>query len=277
MANYIGKKPEARNEGRSIVVYGPPFVGKTTSLADPDVRVLLADMDHNTSPLDDATNVDIFPIDSYEEYLVFKESVERGYFTIDKQGKFVSQGVQKIELQQYDIIAFDSFTRFEELIKRYVATVYAPNRKREISDKFGAQTDWDDLQTIEVQQVRDWQALTRTKGFNVFWIGHDMSMKENPNAENMVTGIRLALQGKYAAPRIMGAVDAVVYFAKISQPNKDNPKQTDIVRGMYTQQHGVIQADARLSVAKREKLPTFYPNPKWSKILPYLGYTKAEK
>lgn len=267
-ANYIGKKPEARGEGRSIVVYGAPFVGKTTSLADPDVKVLLCDMDHNTSPLDDADNVTIYPVDSYEEYLEFKTSLERGYFIINKE---------KVPATGFDIIAFDSFTRFEELIKIYVRKTFAPNRKREIAEKFGAQSDWQDLQDIEVQQVRDWQAMTRTKGFNVFWIGHDMTLFENPNAENQATNIRLALQGKYAAPRIMGAVDAVVYFAKVSVPNKEDPKKTDVIRGMYTQQNGIIQADARLSVAKREKLPTFYPNPKWSKILPYLGYTKAEK
>jgi hypothetical protein len=268
MANYLGKKRESVAEGRSIVVYGAPFVGKTTSLADPDVRVLLCDMDHNTSPLDDATNVDIYPIDSYEEYLEFKQSIERGYFIIDKE---------RIPVDTYDIIAFDSFTRFEELIKRYVRESFAPNRKREIAEKFGAQSDWQDLQDIEVQQVRDWQAMTRTKGFCVLWLGHDMALHQNPNAENLVTSIQLALQGKYASSRIMGAVDAVVYFAKMEQPSKEDPKKKEIVRGMYTQQHGVIQADARLSVEKRQKLPTFYPNPKWSKILPYLGYVKSEK
>lgn len=268
MANYLGRKPELKGEGRSIVVYGPPFVGKTTSLADPEVKVLLCDMDHNTSPLDDADNVTIYPVDSYEEYLEFKKSVERGYFVIDKE---------KVPASGFDIIAFDSFTRFEELIKKYVRTSFAPNRKREIAEKFGAQSDWQDLQDIEVQQVRDWQAMTRSHGFNVFWIGHDMTLFENPNAESMATSIRLALQGKYASSRIMGAVDAVVYFAKISVANKDNPKQMDIVRGMYTQQNGIIQADARLSVEKREKLPTFYRDPKWSKILPYLGYRKVEK
>jgi hypothetical protein len=277
MANYLGKKPEQRKEGRSIVAYGPPFVGKTTSLADPDVRVLLADMDHNTSPLDTAENVDIFPIDSYEDYLVFRESVERGYFMMDKNGFFVLQGVQKIEMQEYDIIAFDSFTRFEELIKRYVRETFAPNRKRELAEKFGAQSDWQDLQDIEVQQVRDWQQLTRTKGFNVIWIGHDMTLFNDPNAESRPTHIQLALQGKYASSRIMGAVDAVVYFAKVSRPSKADPKVMELVRGMYTQQFGITQADMRLPVEKREKLQNFIPNPKWSKILPYLGYTKPEK
>lgn len=277
MANYLGKKPEQRKEGRSIVAYGPPFVGKTTSLADPDVRVLLADMDHNTSPLDDAENVDIFPIDSYEDYLVFRASVERGYFMMDKNGVFVLQGVQKIEMQEYDIIAFDSFTRFEELIKRYVRETFAPNRKRELAEKFGAQSDWQDLQDIEVQQVRDWQQLTRTKGFNVIWLGHDMTLYNDPNAESRATHIQLALQGKYASSRIMGAVDAVVYFDKISVQSKEDPKKTEIVRGMYTQQVGIKQSDVRLPIEKREKLPTWVPNPKWSKILPYFGYTKAEK
>jgi hypothetical protein len=226
-------------------------------------------MDHNTSPLDDAGNVTIYPVDTYEQYLEFRASVERGYFIIDKE---------KIPLEQYDIIAFDSFTRFEELVKSYVRRVFAPNRKREIAEKFGAQSDWQDLQDIEVQQVRDWQAMTRTKGFNVIWIGHDMALHENPNAEAMVTRIQLALQGKYASPRIMSAVDGVVYFAKESKPapTPQNPRATEVIRGCYTQQFGVTQADVRLSVEKREKLPAFVPNPKWSKLLPYFGYKKKE-
>lgn len=268
MARYLGVPPEARAEGRSIVAYGPPFVGKTTSLADPDVKVLLCDMDHNTSPLDDADNVTVYPIDDYEGYLEFKTSVERGYFVIDKK---------KIPCEGYDIIAFDSFTRFEELIKSYVRRVFAPNRKREIAEKFGAQSDWQDLQDMEVQQVRDWQSMTRTKGFNVIWIGHDMTLFENPNAESMATNIRLALQGKYASPRIMGAVDAVVYFTKFTAPSKEDPKKMEVVRGVYTQQHGITQADVRLPVEKRKALPTFVKEPKWSKLLPYFGYTKLEK
>jgi hypothetical protein len=265
MARYLGIKQEEKAEGRQVVVYGPPFVGKTTSLADPDMKVLLCDMDHNTSPLDDADNVTIYPVDDYEGYMKFKESVMRGYFQI---------GSSKVPLEDYDIIAFDSFTRFEELVKSYVRRVFAPNRKREIAEKFGAQSDWQDLQDIEVQQVRDWQALTRSKGFNVMWMGHDMALHENPNAESMVTRIQLALQGKYASSRIMSAVDAVVYFTKESRPSKEDPKKPEIIRGCYTQQFGVTQADARLSVEKRQALPAFVPNPKWSKLLPYFGYKK---
>ena len=270
MANYLGVPPEAKNEGRQFVLYGPPYAGKTTSLADPDIRVLLCDMDHNTSPLEDADNVDIFPVDTYEQYLEFKKSVAHGYFIINKQ---------KVPLGVYDVIAFDSFTRFEELLKSWVRRVFAPNRKRELADKFGAQSDWQDLQDNEVQEVRYWQEQTRTKGFNVFWIGHDMTLFENPNAETLATSIRLALQGKYAAPRIMGAVDGIMYFAKetVPAPTKEDPQGTRVRRGVYTQQKGITQADVRLPVAKREKLSAYVENPKWSKILPYFGYIKAEK
>lgn len=268
MAKYLGVPPEAKGEGRSIVVYGPPFVGKTTSLADPDVKVLLFDMDHNTSPLDDADNVTIWPVDSFEDYLEGKEAVRRGYFIINKE---------KVAIGDIDIVAFDSFTRFEELIKSWVVRIFAPNRKREISTKFGAQTDWDDLQSTEVQEVRDWQAMTRSMGFCAMWLGHDMSMRDDPMAESRVTRIQLALQGKYASPRIMSAVDAVVYFDKAAIPNKEDPKKMDIVRGVYTQQHGVTQSDVRLSIEKRKALPNFIKEPKWSKILPYLGYKKVEK
>lgn len=267
MAKFLGKKSETREEGRSIVLYGPPFAGKTSYLADPECKVLLGDMDHNTSPLDMADNVTIYPIDSFEDYLEFKKSVERGYFVIDKE---------KIPLEDYDVIAFDSFTRFEELIKVYVANSYAPNRKREISNKFGAQTDWDDLQSHEVREVREWQAMTRSKGFNVMWLGHDMAVKDDPLAESRVTRIQLALQGKYASPRIMSAVDAVLYLDKYV--TKDKEKGDIINRVIYTSQVGVIQSDARLPIEKRAKLPAKLPVDKMplSKVLPYLGYKKSE-
>lgn len=257
MANYLGGKPEVRKEGRQLVVYGEPFCGKTTSLADPDVKVLLCDMDHNTSPLDNADNVTIYPVDTYEEYLEFKKSVQRGYFEIDKK---------KIPCTDFDIICMDSFTRFEELVKVWVAESFAPSRAREIKGKFGCQTDWDDLQRTEVQEVRDWQAMTRTHGFNVIWFGHDMA--EYNDATKRISKISLALQGKYAAPRITASVDAYLYFSK---EEVSNGKETKIVRGVYTQQFGVTRADARMSVEKREKLPNFVPSVKWSKLIPYLG------
>lgn len=263
MAKTLKSKSQvAKGEGRSIIIYGAPFAGKTTYLADPECKVLLGDMDHNTTPLDHADNVTIYPIDSFEDYLEFKASVKRGYFIIDKE---------KIPCEDYDAIALDSFTRFEELVKRYIATAYAPNRKRDISqDRFGAQSDWDDLQKIEVSEIREWQSLTRTMGFNVLWLGHDMAMREDPNAETRVTRIQLALQGKFASPRIMGAVDAVLYFDK--KTTKDG-----IQRLIYTQQQGVIQTDVRLPVEKRMKLPAIIPVEKMplSKVLPYLGYQKA--
>lgn len=260
MAKYLGVPPEQKSEGRSIVLYGPPFAGKTTLLADPNIKVLLGDMDHNTSPLDNADNVTIFPIDSFDDYMTLKQSVIRGYFMI---------GGQRIPCDDFDLIAFDSFTRFEELIKTHVRTKFAPNRKRELAEKFGAQSDWQDLQDIEVQEVRDWQALTRTKGFNVMWIGHDMSM--NDELTGAIARIQLALQGKYASSRIMGAVDAVMYLHK--QVDKDGVK-----RILYTQQHGVIQSDARLPIEKRQALPGAIPVEKMplSKVLPYLGWKKVE-
>lgn len=256
MALYLGKKPEERAEGRSIVLYGAPFVGKTTLLADPNVKVLLCDLDHNTSPLDNADNVTIFPVETFEDYLEFKKSVNRGYFEIDGQ---------KIPCNDFDLIAIDSFTRFEELVKSYVVRVFAPNRSREIKTKFGAQSDWQDLQDIEVREVRDWQTMTRSHGFNVMWIGHDMHVTDDLTKQ--VARIQLALQGKYASNRIMSAVDAVMYMQKIEKDGK-------IIRGVYTQQFGIVQADARLPVEKREKLPTFVPNPELGKLLTFLGYKK---
>ena len=277
MANFLGPSPEERPEGRQVVLYGPPFVGKTSSLADPDLKVLLCDMDHNTSPLDNADNVTVYPIDHFDtdkddtkrlgydnSYMEFKRSIERGYFVIKGE---------KVPVPKVDVVAFDGFTRFEELVKYWVANVFAPNRSREIQGKFGAQTDWDDLQRTEVEEIRDWQSMTRTKGFCSIWMGHDMAI--NSEITKKAARIQLALQGKYAGPRIMSAVDAVFYMDKVLDP-KDKDKKT-FVRGVYTQQFDIIQADARMPIEKREKLPKFIPTVQWSKILPYIGYRKVEE
>lgn len=260
MANYLGKTPDAKGEGRQIVLYGPPFSGKTTTLADKEMKVFIIDMDHNTSPLDDADNVTIYPVDTFEEYEKIKNGFHAGHITI---------AGTKYDLTSYDIVSLDSFTRFEELVKEHVATKFAPNRSREIKGKFGAQSDWDDLQRIEVQEVRDWQTMTRSHGFNVIWLGHDMAFHDDLTKQ--IARIQLALQGKYASARIMSAVDAVMYL------HKSIDKEGNVQRVMWTQQQGVVQAEVRLSVEKRAQLPTKLPLDKfsWSKVLPYLGYRKG--
>ena len=121
--------------GRSIVLYGPPFSGKTSSLQyDPSLRYAVLDFDKNTSVIEHMENVDIFGIGDWEEFLAVKEGIEKGTLNL---------GGQAIPMN-YDVYVIDSFTSMEEKIKAWVVNVYAPNRSREIKGKFGAQTDWAD-------------------------------------------------------------------------------------------------------------------------------------
>ncbi|MMZ47338.1 hypothetical protein D1872_89820 [compost metagenome] len=249
--------------GRSIVLYGPPFSGKTSTLQnDTNLRILLIDMDKNSSVVEETGNVDILGCDTFEDYLAIKEGI--------RAGKYVIPGGPAIEMS-YDLYVIDSFTRFEELIKAYVVEKYAPKRKREIEGKFGAQTDWQDLQDHEVREVREMQGMTRRVGkpINVLWIGHDM---EATNSDDFNRKLQLRLQGKYAAPGIMGAVDAVFYmFKQVFPATGEKPERIGF--GIYTMDQGAAQAEARLSVAKRKELSKVVWFPKWGDILRTLGAT----
>lgn len=262
-------EPEAlKPEGRSAILYGPPFSGKTSTLQyDKSIRVLLLDFDKNSGVIASEENVDILGLDSMEDYLTVKEGI--------KNGKGKIGGVDVVF--DYDLYVVDSFTRFEELIKRYVATVYAPNRKREIADKFGAQTDWQDLQDREVEEVREWQTMTRSpkNPVNILWIGHDMESKDS---SDFAKKIQLRLQGKYAAPGIMSAVDAVFYMAKI--PNPDKASTVRNVYGVYTIDLTVgnvtYKADMRVPARERMQLPDFIKYPKWGEVYGLIGATNLK-
>jgi hypothetical protein len=166
----------------------------------------------------------------------------------------------------YDLYVIDSFTRFEELIKTWVATVYAPKRKREIEDKFGTQTDWQDLQDEEVRQVRFWQALTRRyeNPINILWIGHDMEVA----GTGFDTVIQLRLQGKYAGPGIMGAVDGLFYMVK-----QWSDKHNQYAYGIATLDQGKARAQVRLPREDRKELPTHIWFPKWGEVFRKMGST----
>lgn len=246
-------------EGRSVVLYGPPFSGKTSTLQyDPSVRTLLIDLDKNSSVLEESANVTIIGCDTYQEYLDIKEGV--------RAGKYKVPGGPEIPMN-YDLYVIDSFTRFEELIKEYVVEIYAPKRNREIKGKFGAQTDWDDLQRIEIEEVRDWQAMTRrsANSVNILWIGHDMEAR---TSDEFNKTLQLRLQGKYAAPGIMGAVDAVFYMYKAK-----NEQTGQMGFGIYTMDKGPVKAEARLPVKKRLQMPELIWFPKWGAIYRQLGAT----
>lgn len=244
--------------GRSIVLYGPPFSGKTSSLQyDPTVRTLLIDLDKNSSVIEECGHVDILGVSTFQEYLDVKEGV--------RAGKMMWYGQEII--MDYDLYVVDSFTSFEEAIKEWVVETYVPERKREVKARFGVQSDWQDLQKTEVEEVRDWKEMTRREvsPINIIWIGHDMA---DPNVEDYQKRLQLRLQGKYAAPGIMSAVDACFYMLKAAND------QGQTVFGIYTMDEGAIKAEARLPVAKRLEMPKVIWWPKWGEILATLGARK---
>lgn len=251
--------------GRSSILYGPPFSGKTSTLQyDKTIRVLLIDLDKNSGVLVNEGNVDIIGIDSYEDLVKIREGVAAGKYVV---------GGQAIPMD-YDLYVIDSFTTLEERIKRYVALDLAPNRKREIAERFGAQTDWDDLQRTEVYEFREWHDLTRRANnpINVLWIGHDML---TPDSGDFTKQIQLRLQGKYAAPGIMGATDGIFYMIKGMIKIKDK----DVMGyGVYTNdtstKDGVTyKAGARVPARERLQMPNVIWFPKWGEVYRTLGAT----
>lgn len=253
-------------EGRSALLYGPPFSGKTSTLQyDPTIRVLLLDLDKNSGVLDSVGNVDILGVSTIGDIQNIRAAIPHGTVNIP--------GVGKIALN-YDLYVIDSFTTLEEAVKEYVvSSEFAPTRAREIKGRFGAQTDWDDLQRIEVKEFRDWQRLTRSHGVNVLWIGHDMEAKESTDFKKV---IHLRLQGKQAAPGVMGATDGVFYMVKHKlRPAKDKPEMMHY--GIHTDnlQEGTVtyKAGARMPARDRMKFPELIWWPKWGEIFRQLGST----
>lgn len=252
-----GTNTTTNKSGKIVVLYGPPLVGKTSTLAnDPSIKICLIDLDKNSTVIEGSDHITIIGVDSFEEYLAVKEGVDRGVF------KYPG-GELKMD---FDLYVIDSFTRMEELIKRWVVDTFAPNRKREIGNKFGAQSDWQDLQDREIQEIRDWQAMTKRgdRPINALWIGHDMQVT---NEFGQAIATQLMLQGKYAAPRIGSAVDAMFYMFKKTNPK--NPEQ--VARGIYTLNDGIINAEARVHPRNRPKIPKIIWNPKWSEVFAMLN------
>ena len=161
-------KPAEVREGFHGLLYGKPKTGKTSTADDPNFKVLIADMEGGTAVLSDAKNVDRVAIENFEQFREFTEVVHRGF--VEKQGDFA-----------YDLIVIDSISRLQELVKEYVAEVYAPNRKREIQGKFGAMADWGDLRDILLSAVKAWHSITKRgeKSFHVMWRAHQGTVKDD--------------------------------------------------------------------------------------------------
>lgn len=269
MAALMPNKPEKTVTGIHSILYGDPKSGKTTTLDDPNMRVLLLDMEGGDSVLEGSPNVDVVKITSLEHL--------NGYLELIKDGKWLNYEGKLVPLE-HGLIAGDSITRLTDLVKDYVVRVVAPNRKREITDpnlppvqRFGAQSDWGNFGTIIVDIVKYVHNLTKRgdKSINFKWIAHKENKYENPNAESMVTGTQIKMQGS-SVPIVMSVVDAIFYMNKGNITNKKT-NETNMYYWIQTDVVGITEAGVRQS-KRAEKLPLKIFNPIWSDIYTQLGY-----
>lgn len=269
LAALMPTKPEKTKEGIHGILYGDPKTGKTTTLDDPNMKVLLLDMEGGDSVLEGSPNVDVVKISTLEQL--------NAYMGLLKENKWINFEGKLVPLE-HGLVAADSITRLSDLVKDYVVRVVAPNRQREIKDpnlppvqRFGAQSDWGNFGTIISDMVKYAHTLTKRgeKSINFMWIAHKDNKYENPNAETMVTGTQIKMQGS-SVPVVMSVVDAIFYMTK---GDITNPKTKE--KGTYywiqTDVVGVTEAGVRQS-KRAEKLPLKIFNPVWSDIFGKLGY-----
>lgn len=247
-------KPAKANEGFHGILYGEPKVGKTSTLDDPNYKVLILDLEGGSAVLSEAENVDRIPVDSYE--------------TVIEVGKAIQDG----KLMGYDLIAIDSLSRFEDLVKEYVATKYAPSRRREITNKFGAQADWGDLKDLITKTVKWFHSFTKRgdNSVHILWIAH--VAKQVDELTKQVTATKVQLQGSTTAEVVMSIVDGLFYMYNKAVTAEDG-KHIEVERGILTKQAGVFVAGTRQS-KKRDPLPAKIVNPVWSEIFATLGYDR---
>jgi hypothetical protein len=252
-------------EGMHFLLYGKPKSGKTTTLGECGFKVLLADLEGGSAVLEGATNIDRIPIEKWEELIELGAAVKQGYIDYGNGEKFIID---------HDLVVIDSISRVQDLCKEWVATVYAPNRKREIQGKFGAQSDWGDLKDKITGTVKAFHALTKRgdNSIHVGWIAHEAIQTDD--VTGLPTNTKIQLQGKDTADTIMSVVDAIFYMVKSVQPDPNDEKKQVIKYGILTEQSGIFQAAVRQSKFNKEakKLPSAIMNPHWKTIFETLGY-----
>lgn len=262
LAALMPQKAEKTVEGFHSILYSDPKAGKTTSLDDPNMRVLVLDMEMGTSVLAGSPNVDIVKIRSMEHLDAYMELLDAGKW-LNFEGKVVPL--------EHGLVAADSLTRMCDFVKDYVVRVVAPNRKREVAKVFGAQSDWGNYGTIIADTVKFAHNLTKKgdKSINFMWLAHRDNKYENPNAETQVTGTQIKMQGS-SVPIVMSIVDAIFYMNKGELENKQKVKQ--MCYWIQTDKMGIVEAGVR-QAKREEKLPQRIFNPVWSEIFGQLGYS----
>lgn len=269
LAALMPQKPSKNASGIHGILYGDPKSGKTTTLDDPTMRVLLLDMEGGESVLEGSPNVDIVKIKSLAHL--------NAYLELINDGNWINFNGQIVPLE-HGLVAADSITALCDYVKAYVVSVVAPNRQREIKDtnlppvqRFGAQSDWGNYGTILVDIVKYVHNMTKRgeRSINFLWLAHKDNKYENPNVEKMVTGTQIMMQGG-SVPVVMSVVDAIFFMNK---GEIKNPKTKEI--GTYywiqTDVVGITEAGVRQS-KRAEKLPVKIYNPVWSDVFTKLGY-----
>lgn len=258
-------------EGIHGILYGDPKTGKTTTLDDPEMRVLLLDMEEGRSVLAGSPNVDVVKITSLEHL--------NAYMELLKDNKWLNYEGKVVPLE-HGLVAADSITRLQDYVKSYVVRVVAPNRQREIKDtklnpvqRFGAQSDWGNFGTIIADLVKYAHGLTKRgdKSINFMWLAHKENKYENPLAESMITGTQIKMQGG-SVPIVMSVVDAIFYMNKVEKASKEDPKKLNVHYFIQTDRMGITEAGVRYS-KRDERLPKVIENPVWSAIFQKLGYS----
>lgn len=254
---------EETKEGFHSILYGEPKSGKTTTLDDPDMKILLLDLEGGTSVLAGSPNVDRVSIGSVEHLNTYFELLSENKW-INRQGKIVPL--------EHGLVAIDGITRFCDFVKDYVVRVIAPNRKREVAKVFGAQSDWGNYGTIIADTVKYAHTLTKrgSRSLNIMWLAHKDNKYENPMAENQVTGTQIKMQGS-SVPIVMSVVDAIFYMNKGEILNKKT-NEKNMYYWIQTDTIGITEAGVRQS-KREEKLPAKIFNPVWSDVFAKLGYS----
>jgi hypothetical protein len=269
LAALMPQKPKKEESGIHGILYGDPKSGKTTTLDDPNMRILVLDLEGGESVLEGSENVDVVKISSLEHL--------NAYLSLIKDGKWLNYEGKLVPLE-HGLVAADSFTALCEYVKDYVVRVVAPNRQREIKDanlppvqRFGAQSDWGNYGTILVDIMKYVHTLTKRKdkSINFLWLAHKDNKYENPVAENMVTGTQIKMQGS-SVPVVMSVVDAIFFMNKgvLKNPKTQEEK---LCYWIQTETIGVTEAGVRQS-KRAEKLPPRIFNPMWSDVFTKLGY-----
>lgn len=259
-------KPAEAKEGLHGILYGPPKTGKTTTLDDPKFKVLHLDLEGGSSVLQDAENV--------QRIDIIEGAKENNMLPFE----FLTEVLKQIEsglIHEFDLYALDSLTRYETMVKEYIALKYAPRRAREIQGKFGAQADWGDLKSLIVRNVEYVHSLTKRgpKSVHFLWVAH--SLEEVDDITKQPKNTKIALQGKNTAETVMSIVDAIFYMYNrtVNEGTPEEPKWR-IERGIYTRQAGALVAGVRQS-KKKKPIDGRIVAPTWSDIFTKLGYVKA--